>query len=156
MHRHGYQGRKLSLPRDQRRALLRGLVTSLVLHESITTTLASAKEAAPYFERLVTQARKNSLHGNRQIRTFLLTENSVQKFIQELVPSFEGRDGGYTRVVKAGTRRGDNAEMAVLALVLPEKKQAAKKADEATQSEVPEVKEKPAAKKPAAKKTAKA
>ncbi|HSH31392.1 MAG TPA: 50S ribosomal protein L17 [Candidatus Saccharimonadales bacterium] len=123
MHRHGYQAKKLSLERDQRRALIRGQVTALVLHESITTTEAKAKTVAPYFERLVAKARKNDLHNGRQLRSFLLTENAVQKLIQELVPAFDGRQGGYTRVIKAGARRGDNAPMAVVSLVLPDQLQ---------------------------------
>lgn len=124
MHRHSYQGRKLSRDTDQRRALIRGQVTSLVLHEQLLTTQAKAKEIAPAFERIVTQAKKGDLHHQRQMRTFLLTENAVQKMIQELAPAFAKRDGGYTRIIKAGFRRGDNAPMAVVSLVLPVKKKA--------------------------------
>jgi large subunit ribosomal protein L17 len=148
MHRHGYQEKKLSLPRDQREALLRGLMTSLVLHEQINTTLAKAKAVAPEFERVITYAKKGTLHGQRQARKVLLTENAVQKLFQELVPAFADRNGGYTRVVKSGTRRGDNAEMAILGLVLPLKPiKAEKPASEAAQDETP---------KKAAPKTAKA
>ena len=121
MHRHAYQGRKLSRDRDQRKALLRGLVTSLVLHERVKTTEAKAKEIAPYFDRMVTSAKKGDLHHQRQLREFLLTENSVGKMITELAPAFSDRSGGYTRVVKAGNRRGDNAPLAVIELVLPAK-----------------------------------
>ncbi len=149
--------RKLSLQRDQRRSLLRGLVNSLVLHESITTTEAKAKEVAPVFERLVTKAKAGTLHAQRQARTVLLTENAAQKLFQELGPAFADRNGGYTRIVKIGNRRGDNAPMAIVSLVLP-----AKKAEVAaeTKSEAPAKAEKPAAKpkapakKPAAKKAA--
>ncbi|MFI5240231.1 MAG: 50S ribosomal protein L17 [Candidatus Saccharimonadia bacterium] len=121
MHRHAYQGRKLSLERDQRKALLRGLVNSLVLHEQISTTEAKAKEAAPMFERLVTKAKQGDLASMRSIRQVLFTENAVQKLLLELTPAFSERNGGYTRIVKSGTRRGDNADMAILALVLPPK-----------------------------------
>ena len=121
MHRHAYQGRKLQRDRDARQALLRGLVTSLVMHESIKTTLAKAKEAAPLFERLVTKAKKGDLHNQRQIREVLLTEVAAQKLMLELAPAFKDRTGGYTRVLKIGSRRGDNAPMAVLSLVLPDK-----------------------------------
>ena len=121
MHRHSYQGRKLQRDRDTRRALLRGLVTSLVMHESITTTVAKAKEAAPLFERLVSKAKQGSLHDQRQLRSILLTEVAAQKLIQELAPAFKDRTGGYTRIIKAGNRRGDNAPMAQLSLVLPAK-----------------------------------
>jgi large subunit ribosomal protein L17 len=118
MHRHGYQGRKLQLDAGPRRALIRGQLTSLVLHEAITTTEAKAKEVAPHFERLVTYAKKGTLAGNRALRRELLTELATQKMLQELLPAFEGRQGGYTRVIKLGNRRGDNAPMARLSLVL--------------------------------------
>lgn len=126
MHRHGYTGRKLQLEAGPRRALIRGQVTSLVLHEAITTTEAKAKEVAPQFERLVTYAKKGTLAGGRALRRELLTENATQKMIQELVPAFEGRQGGYTRIIKLGNRRGDNAPMARLSLVLNEVKAAPK------------------------------
>jgi large subunit ribosomal protein L17 len=128
MHRHGYTGRKLQLDAAPRRALIRGQVTSLVLHEAITTTEAKAKEVAPYFERLVTYAKKGTLAGGRALRRELLTENATQKMLQELAPAFEGRQGGYTRIIKLENRRGDNAPMARLALVLNEVKAADKAA----------------------------
>ncbi len=124
MHRHGYIGRKLQRDAAPRRALIRGQVTSLVLHEAITTTEAKAKEVAPHFERLVTYAKKSTLAGERALRAELLTENAVQKLIQELKPAFAERQGGYTRIIKLGNRRGDNAPMARLALVLNEVKAA--------------------------------
>lgn len=126
MHRHGYMGRKLSLTTGPRRALIRGQITSLVLHEAITTTEAKAKEVAPRFERLVTYAKKGTLAAGRQLRGELLTENAVQKLLQELTPAFAGRQGGYTRIIKLGNRRGDNAPMAQLSLVLDEVKAPAK------------------------------
>jgi large subunit ribosomal protein L17 len=104
--------------------LIRGQVTSLVLHEAITTTVAKAKEVAPHFERLVTYAKKNTLASARQLRTELLTENATQKMLLELVPAFEGRQGGYTRIIKLENRLGDNAPMARLALVLNDVKPA--------------------------------
>ncbi len=116
MHRHGYSGRKLQREAGPRRALVRGLVTSLVLHEQIVTTEAKAKEAAPYFERLVTKAKKGGLHQRRQIRAFLLTDKATEKMVQVLAPVFADRNGGYTRVVKLGNRQGDNAPMAALML----------------------------------------
>lgn len=148
MHRHSYTGRKLSSAAGPRRALIRGQLTSLTLHEAITTTLPKAKEVAPQFERLVTYAKKGTLAGGRLLRSQLLTENATQKMLLELLPAFEGRQGGYTRIIKLENRLGDNAPMARLELVLNEVKSAdlpklkapAKKA-----------KAKPAAKKPAAK-----
>ena len=152
MHRHGYQGRKLQLEAGPRKALVRGLLTSLVMHESITTTEAKAKEIAPQFERLVTKAKKGDLHNQRQLRSVLLTEVSAQKMIYELAPAFAGRNGGYTRIIKIANRRGDNAKMAVVQLVLPEKKIAAPVTKEATKTDKAD--KKPAAK-PAAKKVEK-
>jgi len=120
MHRRDYQGRKLQMAAGPRRALLRGQLTSLVLHERITTTLAKAKEVAPRFERLVTHGKQGTLAGGRALRTELLTELAAQKMLQELVPAFASRQGGYTRIVKLPNRRGDNAPMASLSLVLDE------------------------------------
>lgn len=154
MHRHGYKGRKLQLAAGPRRALIRGQVTSLVLHEQITTTEAKAKEIAPYFERLVTKAKKADLHNRRQIRSFLLTDKATQKLIEEIAPAFKDRNGGYTRVVKLGSRLGDNAPMA--AVQLTEKPKVADKAptkEKATDKKASTASEKkPAAKKAAPKK----
>ena len=122
MHRHGYQGRKLQLDAGPRRALIRGQLTSLVLHEAISTTEAKAKEVAPQFERLVTHAKKGTLAGGRSLRRELLTENAVQKLQVELTPAFAERQGGYTRIVKLANRRGDNAPMVRLSLVLDDSK----------------------------------
>jgi len=116
MHRHGYQGRKLQRAAGPRRALVRGLVTSLVLHEQVTTTEAKAKELAPRFERLVTKAKQGGLHRHRQIRAFLLTDKATEKMVQVIGPAFAKRAGGYTRIVKLGNRVGDNAPMAVVLL----------------------------------------
>jgi large subunit ribosomal protein L17 len=122
MHRHGYQGRKLQLASGPRRALIRGQLTSLVLHEAITTTEAKAKEVAPKFDRLITHAKKGTLAGGRMLRRELLTENATQKMLLELAPAFAGRKGGYTRIIKLENRRGDNAPMARLSLVLDDAK----------------------------------
>lgn len=154
MHRHGFTGRKLSLDRDQRLALIRGQVTSLVMHEQITTTEAKAKEIAPYFERLVTKAKKGDLHNQRALRQVLLTETAVKKLVQELTPAFSERTGGYTRIVKSGNRRGDNAPMAIVSLVLPE--QLADQKPAQAKTETTEAPKEPAAQKPAAKTKAKA
>jgi large subunit ribosomal protein L17 len=164
MHRHGYQGRKLQREAAPRKALIRGQVTSLVLYEAINTTEAKAKEIAPFFERMVTKAKLGTLASHRSLRAFLLTEDAVQKMIQELAPAFAERNGGYTRIVKTGFRHGDNAPMASVSLVLPEKV-AAKTAAKATKSETPaaadaepkaDPKPKRTAKKAAAKEEAKA
>ena len=118
MHRHGYVGRKLQRTAGPRRALVRGQLTSLVLHEAITTTEAKAKEVAPRFEKLVTTAKKGILASDRQLRQDLLTEPATRKLLQELLPAFKDRNGGYTRIIKLAPRRGDNAPMAQLSLVV--------------------------------------
>lgn len=157
MHRHGYQGRKLSRERDQRKALVRGQLTSLVLYEQTATTLAKAKEVAPYFDRLVTTAKQGTLASRRALLAELTTENAVRKLLTELVPAFEGRSSGFTRIVKMPNRRGDNAEMAVIALVLPVKtaKSTAAATDTVTDKSADKTPEKTAPKaKPVAKKKA--
>jgi large subunit ribosomal protein L17 len=118
MHRHSYTGRKLQRAAGPRKALIRGQITSLILHEGINTTEAKAKEVAPQFERLVTKAKLGNLTGERAVRKVVLTEGAAQKLIHELAPSWAERHGGYTRVIKLGNRRGDNAPMARLALVM--------------------------------------
>ena len=145
MHRHAYTGRKLSAEAGPRRALIRGQLTSLVLHEAITTTVPKAKEVAPSFERLVTHAKKGTLASGRALRAQLFTENATQKMLQELVPAFAERQGGYTRIIKLENRHGDNAPMARLELVLndvtpaakPETKAAAKKTTKAPAKSAP-------------------
>ena len=154
MHRHGYKGRKLQLEAGPRRALIRGQVTSLVLHEQITTTEAKAKEIAPYFERLVTKAKKGDLHNRRQIRSFLTTDKATQKLIEEIAPVFKDRNGGYTRIVKLGNRQGDNAKMAAVMLTEKPKRVAAEKAKPETKGKI-EDKPKAETKKAAPKKDAK-
>ncbi len=145
MHRHSYRGRKLSRQTDQRQALIKGLATSLVLHEQIKTTLAKAKEVAPYFEKLVVAAKQADLAGRRHLGARLSGDNAVQKLIQELAPGWKTRQGGYTRVVKAGLRRGDAAPMAIVSLVMPEKPSAAP-VEAKAEAKVPKPVTKPTAK----------
>ncbi len=121
MHRHAYTGRKLSLKRDQRRALLRGLVTALFLHEQIDTTLARGKEIVPLAEKLITKAKRGSLHDLRQIKSELLTEKASQKLVVELVPQWQDRTSGHIRLIKTGFRQGDNAPTVRVALILAAK-----------------------------------
>lgn len=164
MHRHGYQGRKLHRERDQRRALIKGLADSLVLHESIETTLPKAKEVVPYLEKLITKAKKGDLHNRRQVMSGLTTVSSGHKLIDEIAPKLKGRVSGHLRIEKTRTRRGDQAQLARVSFVddltaapvakpapKPEPKPALKAAPKAE----PAVTKKPAAKKPAAKKEAK-
>jgi large subunit ribosomal protein L17 len=159
MHRHSYQGRKFSRERDQRRALLKSLANSLVLFETMTTTVAKAKEVAPYVEKLVSFAKTGTLADRRVLRSRLTTDQAVKKLVEELAPAWKERQGGYTRVIKAGNRGGDNAPVAVVSLVLPE---GLKPAPEAAKAEAKAAAPKkattakPKAKKAAAKPKAKA
>ncbi len=117
MHRHGYQGRKLHRERDQRRALLKGLADSLIIHESIQTTLPKAKELVPYVEKLITKAKKGDLHARRQLISDLQTIASAHKLIEEIAPKLKKRTSGHLRIEKEGFRRGDNAPLARVSFV---------------------------------------
>lgn len=117
MHRHGYQGRKFGRERDQRRALLKGLATTLVMHGSIETTLEKAKETIPYVERLITKAKVGDLASRRQIIAELTTKAAAHKLVDEIAPKYLGRPGGHLSVVRSRMRRGDNAQLARLSFV---------------------------------------
>ncbi len=116
MHRHGYQGRKFHRERDQRKALMKGLADSLILHESIETTLEKAKSLRPYAEKLVTKARKGGLHNRRQVIVGLSTLEAAHKLVDEIAPRLQ-RESGYLRIVKTTARRGDNAQLARISFV---------------------------------------
>lgn len=117
MHRHGYQGRKFSRERDQRRALLKGLADSLVKYESIETTLPKAKEVVPYMEKLITKAKKGDLHNRRQVISHLQTVESAHKLVDQIAPKLSKRTSGHLRIEKTTLRRGDNALMAKITFV---------------------------------------
>ena len=115
--RHGKAGFKLKRDISARRALLRGLVTSVIEEERITTTVQKAKAARPLVERMITLAKEDNQHARRRAAAFLLKPAAVEKLFEKLGPRFNQRNGGYTRVVKLGWRRGDGAETAKLELV---------------------------------------
>ena len=117
MHRHGYKGRKFGRETDQRAALIKGLATSLVEHESIETTLQKAKEVLPYVERLITKAKKGDLHNRRQVLNGLSTIESAHKLVDEIAPKLTGRVSGHLRIERTRHRRGDNAELARISFV---------------------------------------
>ena len=119
MHRHFYQGKKLSRNIGQRKALTRSLTTSLILYETITTTYAKAKEIIPIIERLISKAKEENLHARRQIRSLLLTEKAAKKLMQEIAPLLKTKKSGYIKIVRLTNRLGDNAPMAALSLDLP-------------------------------------
>ena len=144
MHRHGYKGRKFGRETDQRRALTRGLMCSLIKEQSITTTLARAKEIRRETEKLITRAIKGGLFNRRLIIARLNDLETATLLIDKIAPQIK-RDSGYLRIERAGFRRGDNAEMGTISFV-----------DEISFEEKEEPKEeKPTAKKTAAKKEAK-
>ena len=109
--------RKLGRTSDQRRAMLRAMVTYLLENGQIKTTITRAKEVAPLAEKMITLAKQNDLAAYRQALGFITKEDVAKKLFQELGPKYAGRNGGYTRVVRIGPRRGDAAEMAINQLV---------------------------------------
>ena len=109
--------RKLGRPTDQRMAMLRAMTTYLLENGQIKTTVSRAKEVAPLAEKMITLAKKNDLAAYRQALAFITKEDVAKKLFDQIGPKYATRDGGYTRVVRIGPRRGDAAEMAVVQLV---------------------------------------
>lgn len=107
----------LDRKRDQRKALLRNLCRSLIKYGKIKTTLAKAKFIKPTIEKLITIGKKNDLSSRRKIFSFFQDEEIVNKILNEISPRYKERKGGYTRIIKAGTRKGDGAEMAIIEFV---------------------------------------
>jgi len=117
MHRHGYKGRKLGRQRDQRRALLKGLATSLVMEESIETTLPKAKELVRYIEKLITKAKKGDLANRRAVIAGLSTQVAATKLVDQIAPQLTSRTSGHVRVERTRLRVGDGAQMAIIEFV---------------------------------------
>lgn len=115
--RHLKRGRRLSMPGDRRRALLRGLMTSLIRHEGIKTTEARAKELRPRIERLITMGKTGDLHSRRLALRYLPDPLMIEKLFAHIAPKYSERPGGYTRIVKIGQRKGDGAEIVRIELV---------------------------------------
>ena len=109
--------RKLGKPTDQRKAMLRAMVTYLLENGQIKTTVTRAREVAPMTEKMITLAKKNNLATYRQALAFITKEDVAKKLFDEIGPKYADRDGGYTRIVKIGPRRGDAAELAIIQLV---------------------------------------
>ncbi len=109
--------RKLGKPTDQRMAMLRAMTTDLLEHGRIETTVSRAKEVAPLAEQMITLAKKNDLATYRQALSFITKEDVAHKLFGEIAQKYATRDGGYTRIVRTGARRGDAAEMAIVELV---------------------------------------
>src|SRR5579864_6722709 len=115
--RHGVAGRKLGVTTSHRFAMFRNLAHALLKHEQITTTLPKAKELRPVAEKLITLGKRGDLHAKRQAFNQLRDETIVAKLFDTLAERYKGRAGGYTRVLKAGMRYGDAADMAVIEFV---------------------------------------
>lgn len=109
--------RKLGMPTDQRRALLRNQVTSFLENGKMTTTVTRAKETRSMAEKMITLGKKGTLAARRQALAFITKEDVVTKLFNEIAPKYADRNGGYTRIYKLGERRGDGAQMAILELV---------------------------------------
>ena len=115
--RHRKTGRQLGRPADQRKALLQGLVSALLRHNRIKTTVQKAKEAARTADRLITKAKRGDLAARRQVLRVIPDPALVDHLFTQIAPRYTDRPGGYTRVIRAGVRQGDQAEMAILELV---------------------------------------
>jgi large subunit ribosomal protein L17 len=109
--------RKLGRPTDERRAILRNLVTSFLENGRLETTLTRAKETRSIAEKMITLGKRGDLHAKRQALAYITKEDTVKKLFDEIAPKYEERNGGYTRILKMGPRRGDAAEMVILELV---------------------------------------
>jgi large subunit ribosomal protein L17 len=115
--RHNRSGYKLKRDAGSRKALLKGLVTSVIEHERVVTTVPKAKAIKPLVDKMITLAKRDTLHTRRQAAAFLETPAAVQKLFDKLGARFGQRSGGYTRVVRLGWRKGDGAEQAIIELV---------------------------------------
>ncbi|NRA86889.1 MAG: 50S ribosomal protein L17 [Rhizobiales bacterium] len=115
--RHRNKGRKLNRTASHRKALFANMAAALIKHEQITTTLPKAKELRAIVDRLITLGKKGDLHARRHAISKLRDKDMAKKLFDVLGPRYEERNGGYTRVLKAGFRYGDNAPMAVIELV---------------------------------------
>ena len=115
--RHKVAGFKLKRPVDSRNALLRNLTTSVILQERVITTTPKAKAVRPLVEKMVTLAKKDTLHTRRQAAAFLKTPASVKQLFETSGPKLGQRNGGYTRVPRLGPRKGDGAELAMIEIV---------------------------------------
>ena len=111
------KNRKLGRTTDQRKAMLRAMVTYLLENGQIKTTLTRAKEVAPVAEKMITLAKDNTLVSYRQALGFITKEDVANELFKEIGPKYADRNGGYTRIVRIGPRRGDAAEMAIIQLV---------------------------------------
>lgn len=109
--------RKLGIPTDNRKAMLRGMVTHLLENGRIETTVTRAKEVRAMTEKMITFGKENTLASRRHVLAYVTKEDVVKKLFDEIAPKYEDRNGGYCRIIKTGPRRGDAAEMCFIELV---------------------------------------
>ena len=124
--RHRKAGNKLGRNTSHRRALLRNLVTSVLIEDRVETTLAKAKAVRPLVEKMITLGKKGDVHSRRQALAFMMTDESVTRLFSTVAPRYGDRQGGYLRIVKAGFRQGDGGEKAIIELLGAEKELGAK------------------------------
>jgi len=117
MHRHGYIGRKFGRKRDERRALMKGLATNLVMQGKIETTLPKAKELVRYIEKIITKAKKGGLDNRRRVIAALSTQEAAFRMFDVIAQQLTGRKSGHVRVKRTTLRVGDGAQMATIAFV---------------------------------------
>jgi large subunit ribosomal protein L17 len=115
--RHGFRGRRFNRTSEHRKAMFANMSAALIKHEQIVTTLPKAKDLRPVVEKLITLGKRGDLHARRLAMSELRDGGMVKKLFEVLGPRYQARPGGYTRVLKAGFRYGDNAPMAVIELV---------------------------------------
>ena len=120
--RHRLANRKLGRTSSHRRAMLRNMVTEFIDKERIVTTLPKAKELRSVAEKMITLGKKDGLHARRQALSYIQKKDVVHKLFADVAPRFAERNGGYTRILKLGIRKGDNAEVAILEMVGSEDK----------------------------------
>jgi large subunit ribosomal protein L17 len=136
--RHRNEGRKLSRNTSHRRALLRNLVTSLLEHGRVMTTLPKAKEVRPLAEKMITLGKRDNLHARRMVHSYLLKDATAKKVFDTIAPKFADRKGGYSRIIKLGNRKGDGADIAIIELLGSDL--GAKKAERAAKAEAKDAK----------------
>ena len=136
--RHRNEGRKLSRNTSHRRALLRNLVTSLLEHGRVMTTLPKAKEVRPLAEKMITLGKRDNLHARRMVHSYLLKDATAKMVFDTITPKFADRKGGYSRIIKLGNRKGDGADIAIIELLGSDL--GAKKAERAAKAEAKDAK----------------
>lgn len=138
--RHRKGGSKLGKQPAHRRAVLRNLVTNVIMSERVNTTVTRAKAARPIVEKMITLGKRDTLHARRQAASFLMTDEATRKLFKDIAPRFATRPGGYTRIVRTGFRLGDGASLAVIELLGSEMKIKEKKERKKAEAPAPEEK----------------